>query len=93
MVGNSSAGIIEAASLGLAVVNVGSRQQDRERSGNVFDVAPVRHAIRDAVAEALKTGHREYANAYGDGRAGERIVELFATLPLDRRILSKSNAY
>jgi GDP/UDP-N,N'-diacetylbacillosamine 2-epimerase (hydrolysing) len=93
MVGNSSAGIIEAASLGLPVVNVGSRQQDRDRSDNVTDALPRRAAIRDAIAKALKAGHRQYSNVYGDGRAGERIVEHLATLPLDRKILSKANAY
>lgn len=93
MIGNSSAGIIEAASLGLPVVNVGSRQKDRERSGNVTDVPPERGAIREAVKTALAAGRREFGNVYGDGRAGERIVELCATLPLDREILSKTNAY
>jgi GDP/UDP-N,N'-diacetylbacillosamine 2-epimerase (hydrolysing) len=92
--GNSSAGIIEAASLGLPVVNVGSRQSSRERSGNVIDVPHVRRAdIARALAEALQTGRKRYTNVYGDGRASERIVSLVSTHPLDRSLLDKTNAY
>jgi GDP/UDP-N,N'-diacetylbacillosamine 2-epimerase (hydrolysing) len=93
MVGNSSAGIIEAASLGTPVVNVGSRQKARERSDNVIDVPPLREAVLHATADALARGRRAVRNVYGDGQAGKRIVELLATLPLDRTVLSKSNAY
>jgi len=93
MVGNSSAGIIEAASFGMPVVNVGSRQHGRERSHNVIDVPPSREPIRRAMEDALASGHRPVRNVYGDGHAGERIVELLATLPLDRAILDKTNAY
>ncbi len=38
MVGNSSAGIREAASFGVPVINIGSRQNGRERNSNVIDV-------------------------------------------------------
>ncbi|HEX2830030.1 MAG TPA: UDP-N-acetylglucosamine 2-epimerase [Burkholderiales bacterium] len=93
MVGNSSSGIIEAASLGLPVVNVGSRQSGRERSGNVIDVPAERVAIAGGLAEALKRGRRDYVNVYGDGHASERIVKLLATLPLDVSLLAKTNAY
>jgi GDP/UDP-N,N'-diacetylbacillosamine 2-epimerase (hydrolysing) len=94
MLGNSSAGIIEAASLGLPVVNVGSRQNERERSGNVLDVPQARSAdIADALERALRLGRRTYKNVYGDGRAGSRIVELLATFPFDPSILHKTNAY
>ena len=93
MAGNSSSGIIEAASLGLPVVNVGSRQNARERSGNVADMRPERKAIAAAIARALKAGKRSYQNVYGDGKAGPRIVELLRTLPLDATLLAKTNAY
>lgn len=93
MVGNSSSGIIEAASLGTAVVNVGDRQNSRERSGNVIDVDTSRAAIEEAIARALSFGKREWHNVYGDGRSGERIVSLLESLPLHKRILEKTNAY
>lgn len=93
LVGNSSSGIIEAATFGLPVINVGSRQDGRERSGNVIDAEPQAAAIALALRTALKTGHGSWENIYGDGRAGERIVELLATVPLSRGLLLKTNAY
>jgi GDP/UDP-N,N'-diacetylbacillosamine 2-epimerase (hydrolysing) len=93
MVGNSSSGIIEAASLGLPVVNVGERQSGRERSPNVTDVPPDRDAVRDAIENALKTGRLFGVNVYGDGRAGDRIIGLLESVPLSRMILMKSNTY
>jgi GDP/UDP-N,N'-diacetylbacillosamine 2-epimerase (hydrolysing) len=93
MVGNSSSGIIEAASFGLPVVNVGERQNGRERNANTVDV-PVRPAdIQGAVRSALQGGRLPALNIYGDGRAAERIAGLLATLPLDAGLLRKSNAY
>lgn len=93
MVGNSSAGIIEAASLGQWVVNVGTRQRLRERSGNVVDVSPETLLIRDAVADVIARPRRCWQNVYGDGKAAPRIVELLERLPLDPGLLHKTNAY
>lgn len=93
LVGNSSSGIIEAASFGLPVINIGSRQQNRERSGNVTDVQPVTQELLAAINLALEVGRGQWKNVYGDGNAGERIVELLATLPLTAALLSKINHY
>jgi GDP/UDP-N,N'-diacetylbacillosamine 2-epimerase (hydrolysing) len=93
MVGNSSSGIIEAASFGQWVVNVGSRQRLRERSDNVLDVPPERTAIARAVAEAIGRERGCRRNVYGDGRASERIVQILRQLPLHQAVLEKINAY
>lgn len=90
LVGNSSSGIIESASFGLPVINIGSRQQNRERSGNVSDVQPIKDELITAINLALKVGRGQFENVYGDGNAGERIVELLATLPLTAALLSKT---
>jgi len=78
MVGNSSSGIIEAASFALPVVNIGSRQNGRERTGNVIDVAASGEAIAAALRRALmpsfKASLAGMSNPYGDGHAAERIV-------------------
>jgi GDP/UDP-N,N'-diacetylbacillosamine 2-epimerase (hydrolysing) len=93
MVGNSSAGIIEAASFGTPVVNVGLRQNLRERNANVLDCPVDATAISAAVGQALAGGRLKPENVYGDGAAGPRIAQLLATQPLDAALLTKTNAY
>ena len=93
MVGNSSAGIIEAASFGTPVVNVGDRQRLRERNTNVVDVPPERDAIAEAIMTALQRGRRPVGNVYGDGYSSRRIAELLTTIALDGTILEKVNRY
>jgi GDP/UDP-N,N'-diacetylbacillosamine 2-epimerase (hydrolysing) len=93
MIGNSSAGIIEAASFGLPVVNVGSRQNLRERNANVVDVEARPAVLDEVVDRVLAKGRFAPQNVYGDGKAAARIVELLKTLPLDPSVLSKVNAY
>lgn len=93
MVGNSSSGIIEAPSFGLPVVNVGDRQRLRERAMNVVDCEPTAESIRDALRTAVVRRFVRFANPFGDGRAGERIVAWLHDLPLDRALLKKCNVY
>ena len=93
LAGNSSSGIIEAASLGTPVVNIGTRQRLRQRNANTRDCASDAASIRLALAAALQHGWYAPGNVYGDGRSGERICELLVTLPLPPSLLDKSNAY
>lgn len=93
LVGNSSSGIIEAASFGLPVVNIGDRQKDRERNANVRDVPVEKGPIEAAVRAALNGPRFPANNRYGDGRAGHRIVEHLRRIPLGPGILRKQNAY
>ena len=95
LVGNSSGGIIESATAGTPAVNVGSRQQGRERSGrSVIDADESLGSIRSALATALKkrpiTGGR---SVYGDGGAGARIAQHLAAMPLDDAFRRKINAF
>src|SRR5260370_31974248 len=83
LIGNSSSGIIEAPSFGVPAVNVGRRQDGRERGDNVLDVRAERRAIASAVARAredtaLLDGVARPRNPYGDGKAGERTAETLA---------------
>ena len=93
MVGNSSAGIIEAASFSTPVVNVGDRQRLRERSANVVDVRPDADAIHAVIATSLQAGKVPCDNVYGNATAGPRIAGHLTTLSLDRSVLDKSNSY
>lgn len=93
MVGNSSSGIIEAATFGTPVVNIGQRQQLRERNANVVDVPVAKAEIQAAVQAALANGRFAPANVYGDGGSDSRIADLLATVPLGQSLLAKCNAY
>lgn len=93
IVGNSSAGLIEAAVLKVPCVNIGPRQAGRERAANVVDCEYGEANVRRALAKALKLDLRRIRHPYGDGRTGERIAELLATIDLDAVPLRKRNAY
>lgn len=93
LVGNSSSGIIEAASFGTPVVNIGNRQRARERNGNTIDCAADAAAIAAAIAQALAHGRYPPGNRYGDGQSGARITQLLATLPIGADLLDKVNTY
>lgn len=98
MVGNSSSGIIEAPFFGLPVVNIGSRQSGRLRAENVLDVAHDQESIRAAIEcamndETFRTRARNTRSPYGDGHAGERIVEILTSLEIGPQLLDKQIAY
>jgi UDP-hydrolysing UDP-N-acetyl-D-glucosamine 2-epimerase len=82
LVGNSSAPIREGAFLGTPAVNVGTRQQGRERGSNVVDVGYDRAQIVDAVRRQIAHGRYPSEHIYGDGAAGPRIADILATSPL-----------
>lgn len=93
LVGNSSSGIIEAASFRLSVVDVGRRQQGRLRAANVIhaadDPAEIEAAIACAVSDEFRASLASLVNPYGDGYAAERIVAELAAVQLDDRLLVK----
>jgi GDP/UDP-N,N'-diacetylbacillosamine 2-epimerase (hydrolysing) len=93
MVGNSSSGVIEAASFGTPVVNVGSRQNMRERNANVWDVPPDSTSVSSAICRALRVGRLDGSNVYGDGRSGERIFSFLLSMNLSASLLAKCNDY
>lgn len=79
LVGNSSSGIREGAFIGTPVVNIGSRQDMRERGCNVASVPHETRAIGAAMRAQIEHGPYASEPIYGDGKAGERIAELLAT--------------
>ena len=93
LIGNSSSGIMEAASFALPVVNVGFRQKGRERARNVLDAAPEADTILAGITEALSPAFRQslvgMRNPYGDGHAAEKIVQVLTTAPLAEELLIK----
>jgi UDP-N-acetylglucosamine 2-epimerase (non-hydrolysing)/GDP/UDP-N,N'-diacetylbacillosamine 2-epimerase (hydrolysing) len=96
LVGNSSSGIMESASFALPTVNVGLRQQGRERPRNVLDADADANSILQAVDRARAREFREslagMANPYGEGCASETIVRVLTTVPLSQTLLMKRHA-
>lgn len=88
IVGNSSVAIRECSYLGVPAVNIGSRQQGRERGANVIDVDHGRGAIADAIGQHIKRGRPASDRLYGDGQAGDRIADCLATaeLTIEKRL-------
>jgi UDP-N-acetylglucosamine 2-epimerase (non-hydrolysing)/GDP/UDP-N,N'-diacetylbacillosamine 2-epimerase (hydrolysing) len=93
LAGNSSSGIMEAASFALPVVNVGMRQQGRERARNAIDSAPETAAILAALERALSAEFRHslrgMANPYGDGTAATTIARVLTTVNLDGLLIKE----
>ena len=98
MVGNSSSALIDAPSFGLPAVNIGIRQEGRERGRNVIDVGHNKLDIMKAIQKALTD--REFSselskcvNPYGDGKAGPRIAEVLSKLLITPELLQKKINY
>ena len=93
VIGNSSSGVMEAASLRKPAINIGSRQDGREHGENVIDVPADSGAIVTAVDRALSGPFQQMLasveNPYGDGHASERIMQVLTTTARGRALLVK----
>jgi UDP-hydrolysing UDP-N-acetyl-D-glucosamine 2-epimerase len=83
IVGNSSVGIRECSHMGIPTINIGSRQQGRERGANTIDVTYERSTILAAIQRAVKGGRCKSDPLYGDGNSGVRIADLLADAHLN----------
>lgn len=95
MAGNSSAGLIEAAALGVRTVDIGPRQAGRERARNVVHTSGLdAESMRATVDQAAAMEVSGPVHPYGDGRAGPRAAEALARIdPHDRGLLRKRCTY
>ncbi len=80
LIGNSSSGIREGAFIGTPVVNIGSRQDTRERGRNVLDAEHGKETIQKAIEQQVKHGPYPSEPIYGDGGAGNKIANVLAKL-------------
>ncbi len=89
LVGNSSSGIREGAYIGTPCVNIGTRQNGRERGGNVIDAAVNEDEIYAAVKKQIEHGPYSSEPIYGDGHAGEKIADILSKVevPVQKRIV------
>lgn len=98
IIGNSSSGIIEAPSFKIPVVNIGSRQKNRERAQNVLDVNYDTKEIKKAIKKALYDKEflqnvENCQNPYGEGNTTTEIVKILKDINLDDNILNKALNY
>jgi GDP/UDP-N,N'-diacetylbacillosamine 2-epimerase (hydrolysing) len=96
LVGNSSSGIIEAASFRTPVIDVGPRQLGRQRCQDVRNVPYRQSSISAVVRQIFNRGtplRGKWVNLYGGKNAGERIATTLARLKIDRRLLRKIISY
>ena len=90
LVGNSSAGIRDSGIIGLPVVNIGTRQNNRLRGRNVIDVTYDSEKIFKAITRQLKVKRYKKNYLYGKGDAGLKIAKKLSNIKL---FVQKSIAY
>jgi len=98
LLGNSSAGILEAPSLKIPVINVGNRQKMRLHSNNVQFVQHNANKIKRAIYKALYDKNYRKSllnceNPYGDGKTGKKIAKILSKLKIDTKLTTKDITY
>lgn len=98
LIGNSSSGITEAPSLGLPVVNIGSRQRGRIHAENVIFVDNDKEQISAAISKSLTDNSyinsvKLIKNPYGDGNSASKIIEVLRTIELNDKLIYKNITY
>jgi GDP/UDP-N,N'-diacetylbacillosamine 2-epimerase (hydrolysing) len=98
-IGNSSAGVIESASFGTPVVNLGVRQEGREHAENVIDVPVItKSAIKNSIKKCLfdvnfRQKISKIKNPWGDGKANERIIKVLERIKINDKLKFKQIVY
>ena len=98
LIGNSSAGILEAPLLKLPVINIGNRQKGRLHSQNVQFVPHDKKKIVNAINKAIYDKSyiskvKKCTNPYGDGKSSDRIAEIIASVKINEKLLIKDITY
>ncbi len=97
VIGNSSSGLIEAASFGIPTVDIGDRQKGRTAGGTVIHCEPdakaIERAINKALTEEFGNTARRAVNPYGDGNTSGKIIEVIRDFMLNDRIDIKKKFY
>lgn len=98
LIGNSSSGLLEAPSLGLPAINVGSRQRGRTHGNNILfvnnDKLEIQNAIQKVLTdESFLTEVKKCHNPYGDGKSTDRIVKTLKTIELNTHLIHKNITY
>lgn len=98
LVGNSSCGILEAPSLKVGVVNIGDRQDGREKNLNIVDCG---HSTEEIVKKIkfvtlnknFKKKLKFIKNFYGEGNSGKKIFKIISRIKLNKTLINKKTNY
>jgi len=98
LIGNSSSGIIEAPTLKLPVVNIGSRNTGREHGENVIFVVANKNKIIKTIKKALYDERfikrvKRCKNPYGEGGTSDKITKILNEIKIDKKLLQKKITY
>lgn len=97
LVGNSSSGIIEASYFKIPVVNIGIRQNHREKGSNVIDVKNMKSKyIEKSILRGLKNKEKNVLskdNIYGNGNSSQKITKILETINLSQKLIYKEIMY
>ena len=98
MIGNSSSGIIEAASFKKPVINIGRRQNKRLKTYNVITLKTITYKNLDLSIKKIKTSKfqkklKKLKNPYGDGKSSKRIINFLLNTKIDQKLLQKNITY
>jgi len=80
LIGNSSSGIIEAASFGKYVINIGDRQKGRDRGKNVIDIPIDADIIKEKIEQINEMPSLSKKNIYGDGKTADKIIAILKNI-------------
>lgn len=93
VVGNSSSGLAEAPSMGIATINIGDRQKGRLSASSVINCEPTQQSISEALSTVFDSSFRSTLtgteNPYGSGGASEKIAKIIKNHDL-KNLLKKS---
>ncbi len=100
-VGNSSAGIIEAPSLGIPSINIGRRQIDRERGNGVVTVFYDKEAIEEAIEKAVRRAFSQKEkhargsiySPYKKSGTSKKIAQILSNSTIDKKEFVKKITY
>jgi len=81
LIGNTSSGIIEAASFKKPVVNIGNRQKGRLQSNNIVNCKI--KTLNSAIDEAMNLDCQDIVNVYGDGNSSSKIISVMENIDLN----------
>ena len=94
LLGNSSSGMIEASYFNTPVINIGIRQEGREKGFNVINVNSSKDEIIKELKCCFKTKIKyKKQNIYGYGNASKKIVKHLETIKLNKELIKKQIYY